>query len=297
MAQTPDDQPAKPGAVRPPSPEPPRSPTTSGPDQQDGHVPVSGDAAVPGATTAVSPVTIDPAAPLHADEQASALPVDGRHDTLTSDEANSHRADAPVPHRPAYATEIDPRDVPTAEWTMPPDDDHPDPVDDGTAVPVWPAPEPVTGQPRRSARWVAMVVVLAILLCGGGAVSAYLLVNRAVLNADNSDGAPDPTSAVNRFLTAVYSDQDVKAAAGLVCREARDTKKLTEKINQIKGYATTYPGPRFTWTSPVVADQNKERAVVSVRLTMTTEDEKSSEQRLTVTTIKKAGWWVCEVAG
>ncbi len=265
MAQTPDDRPAKPGAVRPPSPEPPRD-------------------------RAAGPLT---AAPIP-EAQPTAAPEP------PSDEADSHRAGPPVPHGPAYAAEIDPRDVPTAEWTMPPDDGHPEPADDGTAVPAWPVPEPVTGdggQPRRGARWVAMVVVLAVLLCGGGAVSAYLLVNRVVLNADNSDGAPDPTSAVNRFLTAVYSDQDVKAATGMVCREARDTKKLTEKINEIKGYATTYSGPRFAWTSPVVADQNKERAVVSVTLTMTTEDEKSSEQRLTVTTIKRTGWWVCEVAG
>ena len=43
-------------------------------------------------------------------------------------------------------------------------------------------------------------------------------------------------------------------------------------------------------------EQNGERAIVSVQLTMTTGDEKTADQQLTFTVIQKTGWRVCEVA-
>jgi hypothetical protein len=46
-----------------------------------------------------------------------------------------------------------------------------------------------------------------------------------------------------------------------------------------------------------VGDQTKERAVVTVQLTLSTEDEKQAEQTLTFTTVHKTGWLVCDVAG
>jgi flagellar basal body-associated protein FliL len=159
------------------------------------------------------------------------------------------------------------------------------------SAPVWPVTTPPKS--RRGALWVSLALVLALLLCGGGGVSAYLLLR----NAEGSDGAPDPASAVTRFLTAVYTERNATAAASTVCREARDQEKITAKVNEVKGYSTTYRGPRFAWTNPTVADQQKERALVRVKLTMTTEDEKASEQQLTFTAVKKTGWWVCEVSG
>jgi flagellar basal body-associated protein FliL len=171
------------------------------------------------------------------------------------------------------------------------------------ASPVIPAGdhEPAAGWPvtspdrprRRGLRWVAVAVVLALLLCGGGGVSAYLLLR----NAEDTDGAPDPTSAVNRFLTAVYTDQNADRAAELVCRESRDAEKLAAKVDEVRTYATTYTGPTFSWNPPTVADEREERAVVTVKLVMTTTDEKTAEQVLTFTTVRRTGWWVCEVSG
>jgi hypothetical protein len=131
------------------------------------------------------------------------------------------------------------------------------------------------------------------LLCGGGAVSAFLLLR----NAENGDGAADPATAVTRFLTAVYTDQDAAAATALVCSEARDQKKISAKVDEVKSYSEQYDGPRFRWDEPSVASETKERALVSVALTMTTDDEKTAKQQLTFTAVKKTGWWVCDVAG
>jgi hypothetical protein len=140
---------------------------------------------------------------------------------------------------------------------------------------------------------VSLALALTLLLCGGGAVSAFLLLR----NADNGGGAPDPATAVTRFLSAVYSEQDADAASELVCREARDDKKVTAKVEEVRGYARQYDAPQFRWATPSVASQDEERATVAVGLTMTTRDEKTAEQRLTFTVVKKTGWWVCEVSG
>ncbi|GAA0811697.1 hypothetical protein Sya03_16430 [Spirilliplanes yamanashiensis] len=150
-----------------------------------------------------------------------------------------------------------------------------------------------TARKRRPGLWVTLVLVLALVLCGGGGVSAFLLLR----NAESGDGAPDPATAVNRFLTAVYNQQDPAAAAALVCREARDEAKIAAKVDEVKAYAQKYDKPSFTWGDPAVASVDEERARVSVELTMTTRDEKTSEQALTFTTIRKTGWWVCEVSG
>jgi flagellar basal body-associated protein FliL len=166
------------------------------------------------------------------------------------------------------------------------------------AAPTPPSTEPIwAGTPaparKRGGLWVSLALTVILLLCGGGAISAYFLIS----NADTGKGAPDPATAVNRFLTAVYTDQDAKTADGLVCRQARDKDKLTSRINEIKNYVNVYEGPTFRWTDPQVGGQTKERAVVTVQLTLSTDDEKQAEQTLTFTTIHKTGWLVCDVAG
>jgi hypothetical protein len=155
---------------------------------------------------------------------------------------------------------------------------------------VQPAPAP---RSRRGGLWVSLALTVILLFCGGGAVSAYFLVS----NADTGKGAADPATAVNRFLTAVYTQQDPAVAEQLVCRQARDKKKLTDRVNQIKGYANEYDGPTFRWTDPAVNGQTEERAVVTTQLTLSTDDEKQAQQTLTFTTIHKTGWLVCDVAG
>ena len=178
---------------------------------------------------------------------------------------------------------------------------HPPAVDVPAAEPIWAGPQqqpwqvaPAPGRPRRrGALWVSLALAGTLLLCGGGAVSAYYLLR----DADNP-GSPDPATAVNRFLTAVYTQQDAAAADDLVCREARDETKIADRVRDIKAYADGYQDPTFRWDDPAVADGDSEdRALVSVQVTMSTADEKTAAQDLQFTVIRKTGWLVCEVTG
>lgn len=203
----------------------------------------------------------------------------------------------PPPSGPWYAQHEAP-----GEWqTQPPEHlawQHSPPAQ------IQPQPEPIWATPqqpgeavpppagRRGALWVSLALVATLLLCGGGAVSAYLLLR----DADNP-GSPDPATAVNRFLTAVYSRQDAAAADDLVCREARDQTKINERIREIKAYSDGYQEPVYRWADPTVASAEDDRAVVSVRLSMSTSDEKTAQQDLEFTVIRKTGWLVCEVTG
>jgi flagellar basal body-associated protein FliL len=146
---------------------------------------------------------------------------------------------------------------------------------------------------RRTGLWVSLALVITVLLCGGGGVSAFLLLR----NAEAGDGAPDPATAVQEFMTAVYRDKNATAASELVCSESRDAKKISSKVAEVKAYDNQYDQPRFAWDDPSVAGETEERATVSVALTMTTQDEKTAQQQLTFTVVKKTGWWVCEIAG
>lgn len=145
---------------------------------------------------------------------------------------------------------------------------------------------------RRTGLWVSVALTATLLLCGGGAFSAYLLLR----DADGS-GAPDPATVVNEFMTAIYTRQDAGAADDLVCREARDKDRLATRVEQIKGLSNLYNGPSFRWDDPAVTGESDDRATVSVRLTMSTDDEKTAQQQLTFTTVRKTGWLVCEIQG
>ena len=168
----------------------------------------------------------------------------------------------------------------------------PDPIWAGAPQQPFQVPHEPGGPRRRSALWVSLALVGTLFLCGGGAVSAYFLLR----DADNP-GSPDPATAVDRFLTAVYTEQDAAAADDLVCREARDETKIADRVADIKSYADGYTDPVFRWADPKVSDNSEDRALVSVELTMSTADEKSSSQDLEFTVIRKTGWLVCEVAG
>jgi flagellar basal body-associated protein FliL len=168
-----------------------------------------------------------------------------------------------------------------------------EPIWTGAQAPPWPVPLAPPAEKRRGGLWVSLALTLILLLCGGGAVSAFFLVSKA----DTGKGAPDPATAVNRFMTAIYTQQDADVAGELICRQARDKTKLAARVNEIKSYANQYAGPTFRWTEPQVNGQTDERAVVTVQLTLSTDDEKQAQQTLTFTTIHKTGWLVCDVAG
>lgn len=166
---------------------------------------------------------------------------------------------------------------------------HPFPTPQG--YPPYDAQQQQPPAKRKRGLLIASIVLAVVLvLCGGGGLAAFLL-----LRGDSGEGATEPVAAADAFLRAVYVDHDPDKAAALVCPSARDTKKITKKIDEIKGYAKTYKNPRFRWETPKVDDQNAERAIVSVKLRMITGDEKFSDQQLKLTVVQETGWWVCEV--
>lgn len=150
------------------------------------------------------------------------------------------------------------------------------------------------GQPsgkRRGLLITSLVLAVVLLLCGGGGIAAFLVIN----NLETGGGAAEPVAAVDEFLQAVYTDRDVRRAADLVCREARDETALIDKVEEIEGYSSTYRNPEFEWNAPTVDEQTEERAVVSVTVRMITEDERSAEQDLSFVVVQKTGWFVCDV--
>ncbi|MFI1995082.1 hypothetical protein [Actinoplanes sp. NPDC020271] len=205
----------------------------------------------------------------------------------------------PPPQGPWHARHEKP-----GEWQYPPPEhlawEHSPPaeVQPPEPEPIWVGPAGGPSVPgrgpvsRRSSLFVSAALVATMALCGGGAVSAYLLFR----DADNP-GSPDPATAVNRFLTAVYTQQDAGAAQDLVCRKARDATKLSDRVQQIRDYADGYEGATFRWDDPAVTAGNSGEAQVGVRVVMSTEDEKTAAQDLEFTVVRKSGWLVCEVSG
>jgi len=175
--------------------------------------------------------------------------------------------------------------------------DQPAPGSSGASQPAL-GPSSDASQPgatptRRNAAFIAAAsLAIVLLLCGGGGTAAFFLLR----NAESEPGASDPVAAVDAFMEAVYIDQDPALATSMVCLEARDEAAVTKKVQEVKEYANTYVEPRFEWEQPTVATQNDERAIVSVKLTMTTKDDKLSHQQLRFTVVQKTGWWICEVS-
>jgi hypothetical protein len=136
------------------------------------------------------------------------------------------------------------------------------------------------------------VLAVVLLICGGGGVSAYLL-----LRDIDGPGADDPKAAVTGFLEAVYHQRDARRAAQLTCSDARDRGAIARKIDEISDTVRGYRSPRFSWDEPKVEDEKSDRALVSVKITLTTGDDRIAEQRLDLTVVRKSktGWWVCEV--
>ncbi|WP_442932431.1 Rv0361 family membrane protein [Micromonospora sp. NBC_01699] len=179
----------------------------------------------------------------------------------------------------------------------------------GTPYPGQPFPGPAQfGQPgyppppgyplpaqlprkKRGLLIASIVLAVAVVLCGGGGLAAFLVLR----SAETGQGAPSATAAVDGFLKAVYTEKDADKAASLVCSQANDRAAVVGKVDEVKKLSQTYKTPRFKWNPPKVDEQADDRAIVSVQLTMTTADEKTAEQQLKFTVIQKTGWRVCEV--
>jgi hypothetical protein len=191
-----------------------------------------------------------------------------------------------------------PRQQPTgaiAPWQPPPAQQWtPAPAPAPYPPPPW---GPTTDVPpqRRSRRGLvitSVVLGLVVLLCGGGGLAAFLLLR----DVDTAEGAASPVVAVERFMEAVYKEQNASLAAATVCRDARKADAIDRKVEEVKNYAKAYQNPQFEWAAPKVDEQDAEHAIVSVDLRMTTADDRSAEQQLRFTVVQQTGWWVCEVA-
>lgn len=197
--------------------------------------------------------------------------------------------------------------------TQPPHGDYPPPVDPFSTgpqppyqapprypPPVYPPvgydptqlPPPLPPPPkkRRGLMITAIVFGVVLVLCAGGSIAAYFY-----LKDGGGKGASTAVAAVNDFLVAVYSDHDADKAEKLVCPEARKKSDLTKKINEVKQYKEGHKEPKFTWPEPTVAEQKDDSARLTVKVKVTTDDEKSVEQPLRFVAVKKNGWFVCEV--
>jgi flagellar basal body-associated protein FliL len=312
----PDPEPPQP--IPPPEPapfpEPPRRSIAEGADFIDAGPATDFIDAGP-ATTGVEwpPVGAYPGEPGHVamvdDEPTTALPALDDQTQLTAFDGQTQLIETGW-HQPPSTEPWHAQHERPGEWKYqpperlarehsPPAEVQPGVQDQPTQVvhPPWEVPLlPMEHEParrRRAGLWVSMALVVTLLLCGGGATSAYLLLR----NADSGKGAPDPATAVNRFMTAVYTQQDASAAGDLVCRQALKKQTLSARVDQIKKYAAEYDGPTFRWNDPAVTGQTDERATVSVQLTMSTDDEKQARQELTFTVVHKTGWLVCDIAG
>ncbi|WP_091649100.1 hypothetical protein [Micromonospora pallida] len=155
----------------------------------------------------------------------------------------------------------------------------------------YPPGYPAAPKKKRGLLIASIALVVALLLCGGGGAAAFFLLR----DTGPSEGAAEPTTAVQEFLTAVYQDRNAVRASELTCSSSRDQEKIAAKVAEVQKYVAEHEAPRFRWTEPKVDDQTDERATVSTKLTVTTTDEKTADQELRFTVIRDTGWWVCEV--
>ncbi len=179
---------------------------------------------------------------------------------------------------------------------MPPPQPGWGPPQQQTAQPVWgPPAEPVWlppyEPPRRRRGLLVSIVVLVVLLVAGGGVGAYLFLHRP---ADGT-GKASATEAAQAFLTAVYQTRDADAVAPLVCGAARDRKRIQAKIDEIVRQDKQYQKPRYDWTQPQTQSTTKDRAVVTTTVSLSTDEEQTASQKLTLTVIHSTGWFVCDV--
>jgi flagellar basal body-associated protein FliL len=183
----------------------------------------------------------------------------------------------PGPAFPASAPPGDPASAPpTAGW----------PPGPSPYPPYYPTPP----KSRRGLTVILIVLVLFVLLGGGGATLAYFLTRDT-----GGVGQTTPQAAVEDFLHAVYIDQDPTKAAAVVCQPARDPKKITAKIDEVKQQSRQYDSPQYSWATPDTEQSGKDRAVLSTTVKLNTANLQQASQKLRFTVIHRNGWFVCDV--
>jgi hypothetical protein len=136
---------------------------------------------------------------------------------------------------------------------------------------------------------VGIVLTVVLLLCAGGGVAAYFLVQNA-----QPVGQASPDKATSGFLGAIYTDHDAKAALGFVCPNAKDSARLTKVIDDLTAFEQEYDTPTVTWDTPTISTE-KVTGTAHVSLTLKTEDERVATKKLVLDLLNSRGWWVCDV--
>lgn len=154
--------------------------------------------------------------------------------------------------------------------------------------PAFESPAPPKRK-RRVGLIVGIVLGVVALLCAGGGVAAYFLVQNA-----QPIGQATPDKATSGFLKAIYTDHDVNAATGFVCPDARDSAKITKVINDLTAFEQEYEGPVVTWDTPTISTE-KVTGTAHVSLTLKTDDERVASKKLVLDLLNSRGWWVCDV--
>jgi flagellar basal body-associated protein FliL len=163
----------------------------------------------------------------------------------------------------------------------------------GQPYPGQPFPGAPMAPPKKKSKALLITgIVLGVLalLCAAGGVGAFFL-----LRGGEGKGAATAKEAADGFLTAIYKDGEPADATKLVCKEARDEKAITSKVNEVKDQKSKLQSPTITWSSVDVKNETAESADTTVTLKLTTTDEKISEQTLKLQLVKRDGWFVCEV--
>ncbi len=238
----------------------------------------------PGGPWQAPPTWVPPSHPPQpaAGEPASAPPGPGYPNGAPP--APAYPASAPPGYPasapPGYPTSVPPgyptSAPPTAGW----------PPGPSPYPPYYPTPP----KSRRGLIIVSIVLVLFVLLGGGGATVAYFLTRDR-----GGVGQVTPQAAVEHFLQAVYVDQNPTKAAAVICQPARDPKKITAKIDEIKQQNKQYDTPRYSWGTPSTDQSGKDRAVLSTTVKLDTANLQQATQKLRFTVVHGNGWFVCDV--
>ncbi len=151
---------------------------------------------------------------------------------------------------------------------------------------------PVAAPKKKHKGLIITAVVLGVLLvlCLAGAAGAFFL-----LNTSEGKGEDTPRAAAQGFLTAIYKDGAADAAEKLVCKEARDSQEIADKVKQIKDQGAKLKSPSYAWDSIKITNETETAADTTVVVRLSTADEKVSEQTLKLMLVKRDGWFVCDV--
>jgi hypothetical protein len=222
----------------------------------------------------------------------------------------TERYETPEPGEQPATPSVEPTAAPDADITAPVDfaapvsaGPAPSAPDSPFAAPypsTYPATYPAAYPPalespappkrkRRVGLIIGIVLTVVLLLCAGGGVAAYFLVQNS-----QPIGQTTPNKATLGFLNAIYADHDAAAATGFICPTARDSAKITKVINDLTAFEQQYDTPVVIWDTPAITTE-KVTGTAHVSLTLKTEDERVTTKKLVLDLLNSRGWWVCDV--